>query len=206
VDGPRPTLAYRFTARASGPIVRHLLRATWEGADDLPPGGFVLAPNHLSNFDPWPIGLGLFPNRYLRFMTKAELFKLPFRPFVAALGGIPVRRGEFDRAGFATAVRLCREGQIVVLFPEGTRREKGLFRRRAPRPHTGAARIALRAGVPLVPAAVVGTDRLLRLGPVRVRYGSPVQLDDLREVDRRQAARLATERLMTAIAGLETSL
>jgi 1-acyl-sn-glycerol-3-phosphate acyltransferase len=72
-----------------------------------------------------------------------------------------------------------------------------------PRAHTGAARIALEAGVPLVPAAIIGTDRLARLGPLRVRYASPIQLDDLDDRDPSVAAREATARLMEEIARLE---
>jgi 1-acyl-sn-glycerol-3-phosphate acyltransferase len=66
------------------------------------------------------------------------------------------------------------------MFPEGTRRKKGLVKRFEARPRSGAARIALEAGVPLVPAALKGTDKLLRLGKLSVAYGPPVDIDDLR--------------------------
>jgi 1-acyl-sn-glycerol-3-phosphate acyltransferase len=92
------------------------------------------------------------------------------------------------------------------MFPEGTRRTKGLTKKFEARPRTGAARIALEAGVPLVPAAVGGTDRLLRLGKLKVAYGAPVEIDDLRELDRHEAAQEATERLMARIYELEASL
>jgi 1-acyl-sn-glycerol-3-phosphate acyltransferase len=92
------------------------------------------------------------------------------------------------------------------MFPEGTRRRKGLVKRYEARPRTGAARIALEAGVPLVPAAVSGTDRLLRLGPLRVAYGAPVELDDLHDMELRDAAQEATDRLMARIGELEASL
>jgi 1-acyl-sn-glycerol-3-phosphate acyltransferase len=93
------------------------------------------------------------------------------------------------------------------MFPEGTRRSKGLVKRHRARPRSGAARIALSAGVPLVPAAVAGTDRLLTLGPVRVTYGTPVDIDDLRASDDiRRASQEATERLMARIAELEATL
>jgi 1-acyl-sn-glycerol-3-phosphate acyltransferase len=92
------------------------------------------------------------------------------------------------------------------MFPEGTRRKKGLRKTRRPQSHTGAARIALEAGVPLVPAGIKGTDELKRLAAWRVRYGTPIDLDDLRDVDPAEAARIATERAMHAIAELEASL
>jgi 1-acyl-sn-glycerol-3-phosphate acyltransferase len=121
-------------------------------------------------------------------------------------GAFQVRRGFGDEGAIKTAIDLAREGEVVAIFPEGTRRAKGLLRRRRARPHTGAARIALEAGVPLIPAAISGTDRLLRLAPLRVVYGPPVELEDLRELDVRKGARVATNRLMTAIGELESTL
>jgi 1-acyl-sn-glycerol-3-phosphate acyltransferase len=92
------------------------------------------------------------------------------------------------------------------MFPEGTRRTKGLRKKHRAQAHTGAARIAISAGVPLVPAAIVGTDRLSRLGPLRVLYGEPVDLSGLEGRDASTAARMATERLMERIAALEDEL
>ena len=136
-------------------MLRLLYRERWRGVERLPAdGGYVLAANHWSNFDPWPLGMALFPRRYLRFMAKSELFWFPLGPFISACGAFPVRRGERDQEAVDTAVRLCREGHVVVMFPEGTRREKGLRKRHEARWRSGAARIALEAGVPLVPAGI----------------------------------------------------
>ena len=98
----------------------------------------------------------LFPRRFLRFMAKKELFWPPLGWIVRAGGGFRVDRGKRDQQAIDTAVALCREGHAVVMFPEGTRRAKGLRKRYEARWHTGAARIALEAGVPLVPAGIVG--------------------------------------------------
>ena len=166
----------------------------------------MLAANHLSNLDPWPLGMALFPRRYLRFMAKAELFWFPLGPFITACGAFPVRRGEGDAEAVATAVRLCREGHIVVMFPEGTRREKGLRKKHAARWRSGAARIALEAGVPLVPAGIAGTDELSSLARLRVAYGDPVQLRDLGSMSLEDAAHAATDRLRIAITDLEGSI
>jgi 1-acyl-sn-glycerol-3-phosphate acyltransferase len=136
-------------------------------------------------------------------MAKSELFWTPFKQFATAAGAFPVRRGEHDTAALETAAQLCREGHIVVMFPEGTRRKKGMRKKYEARAHTGAARIALEAGVPLVPAGIVGTDRLGRLARLRVAYGPPIQLDDL--AGREDAPQVATERLMAAIGELERS-
>ena len=88
-----------------------------------------------------------------------------------------------DVEALENAVRVCRQGRVMAMFPEGTRRAKGLRKKHEPRPHTGAARIALGAGVPLVPAALRWLDRLSSLGPMRLRFGPPIRLDDLRELD-----------------------
>jgi 1-acyl-sn-glycerol-3-phosphate acyltransferase len=187
--------------------VKLLFRLRATGTENLPrEGGFVLSPNHLSNLDPWPLGLPLFPNRQIRFMAKAELFGSPLRPILKFGGAFPVRRGEGDAEAIEAAVRLAREGEVVAIFPEGTRRRKGLVKKHQARPHTGAARVALEAGVPLVPAAIAGTDRLTKLGPLRVAYGPPVELDDLRDRDPREAAQVGTDRLMAAIGELEAGL
>jgi 1-acyl-sn-glycerol-3-phosphate acyltransferase len=202
-----PSPVYLLIGVLSWPIVRYVFRLRSSGLEHLPAsGGFVLAANHNSNFDPWPLGLPLFPRRYLRFMAKSELYWWPLRWILDTGGAFPVRRGERDTVAIETAVRLCRDGHIVVMFPEGTRRTKGLRKKHEARPRTGAARIALTAGVPLVPAAIRGTDRLARLGPLRVAYGRPIPLDDLDGQDARTASQTATDRLMAEIARLEASL
>lgn len=165
----------------------------------------MLSANHLSNLDPWPLGLPLFPTRFLRFMAKAELFWPPLSWVIKAGGGFRVRRGERDEEAIETATRLCREGHVVVMFPEGTRREKGLRKKHEARWRSGAARIALDADVPLVPAAIYGTNRLSRLGPLRVAYGPPISKADL-PADEREAAVVVTERLRVEIERLEASL
>jgi 1-acyl-sn-glycerol-3-phosphate acyltransferase len=203
----RPTPLYNAVAALSWPLLHVLFRLRARGLEHLPrDGGFVLACNHVSSFDPWPLGLPLWPRRFLRFMAKSELYWFPLRFVLDAAGAFPVRRGQADVEAIETAVRLVREGHVVAMFPEGTRRQKGLVKRFEARPRTGAARIALEAGAPLVPAAVAGTDRLLRLGPLRVAYGAPVDIDDLRGGDVRAGSQEATERLMARILELEASL
>ena len=200
---PRPSPMYLAIAGLSWPLLYGLFRLRAQGREHLPQGGFVLAANHNSNFDPWPLGLTLFPKRYLRFMGKSELFWVPFKYIAIAAGAFPVRRGQADLEAIEVATQLCREGHIVVMFPEGTRRKKGLRKKYEARAHTGAARIALDANVPLVPVGIVGTDRLGRLAQLRVAYGPPVPLDDLS--GREDAPQVATERLMAAIGELERS-
>jgi 1-acyl-sn-glycerol-3-phosphate acyltransferase len=177
-------------------------RKRWLGVENVPDGGFVLASNHVSSMDPFILGMPLYPRRSIRYMAKAELFNRWLAPAMRAIGTFPVRRGEVDTDAMRTAIALLQRGEIVGMFPEGTRRVKGLRKKFEPKPHPGTARIALAAGVPLVPAAVAGTDRLLRLSRVTVAYGAPIALDDLAGLPRRRAAEIATERLMAAIAEL----
>ncbi len=196
----RPSPFYNFVAFISWPLLKGPYRLHAEGVENVPEeGGFVLAANHISNFDPWPLGLPLWPRRYLRFMAKSELFWWPLGPIIRSGGAFAVRRGERDVEAMNTAIELVREGHVVVMFPHGTRQRKGLVKKYQPKSHTGAARIAQGAQAPLIPVAIAGTDRLSRFGPLRVRYGKPVETDG---VDHREA----TDRLMKAIEELGEGL
>jgi 1-acyl-sn-glycerol-3-phosphate acyltransferase len=203
----RPSALYNVIAVLSAPVLYGLYRLRVRGRENLPEaGGYVLACNHVSSFDPWPLAMPLWPRRYLRFMAKSELYWFPLTLVLRNVGAFPVHRGQHDTVAMETAVALAREGHVVAMFPEGTRRTKGLVKRHEARPRSGAARIALEAGVPLVPAAVKGTDKLTRLGALRVAYGEPVAIDDLRDGELGEAAREATSRLMDRILELEASL
>jgi 1-acyl-sn-glycerol-3-phosphate acyltransferase len=190
-----------------GPV-RRLFRFRSKGEEHLPRnGGFVLSANHMSNLDPWPLSIPLYPDRQLRFMAKVEMYKPPLKWILEPAGAFPVRRGMGDEEAIDRAIELAKAGEVVAIFPEGTRRHKGRIKKKhKARPHAGAARVALIAGVPLVPAAIGGTERLSRLGPLRVAYGPPIELDDLRDLDVRRASKIATERLMEAIHTLEQTL
>jgi 1-acyl-sn-glycerol-3-phosphate acyltransferase len=196
---PKPSPFYNVLAVGSMPVFRGLYRLQARGLEHLPSeGGYVLAANHISNLDPWPLGLPLWPRRFLRFMAKSELYWWPLRYVLDGGGAFPVRRGQADREALETAVSLARAGHVVAMFPEGTRRRKGLRKKHEAKPRTGAARIALGAGVPLVPAAIKGTDRLARLGRLRVAYGAPLPPEG--------SSQQLTERLMTEIQRLYETL
>ncbi len=194
----RPPWIYRLIAYLTLPLVYGLLRLEAKGLERLPRDGFVMAANHTSNLDPWPVGLPLFPKRPLRFMAKSELYWWPLSVVLDGAGAFKVHRGEGDVEAIETAVELVRSGEVVMMFPEGTRRKKGLRKKRTARPRTGAARIAHLAGAPLVPVAIKGTDRLSRLAKLRVAYGEPFEPG--------ADASAATERLMREIQALYESL
>jgi 1-acyl-sn-glycerol-3-phosphate acyltransferase len=179
--------------------VRIVFRYRAFGRGNLPAdGGYVIAAGHVSNLDPWPLALDLWPKRSLRFMAKSELFWFPLGPIIGACGAFKVHRGRADREAIDIAVQLARDGHVIAMFPEGTRRRKGLRKKHSAQAHSGAARIAIDAGVPLVPAGIKGTNGLRRLEAWRVRYGPPVVVsNDPAET---------TERLMAAIQELESAL
>jgi len=159
---------YSF-ARSICRVVLLLLRR-WEicGLSNLPAeGGLVLVSNHTSYWDPVVVGCAI--NRRVNYMAKSELFDIPLlSTFIRAVGTFPVRRNQLDRAAIRTAMKLLDEGQIVGVFPEGTRSHTGELLK----PHLGAAMLALKAGVPFLPVAIKGSRGVL--GKVRVNIGKPV--------------------------------
>jgi 1-acyl-sn-glycerol-3-phosphate acyltransferase len=204
---PRPSPLYSSIATVSWPILRLAFRYRARGKENLPrEGGYVLAAGHVSNLDPWALGLAIWPKRFLRFMGKSELFWFPLSLVIGGAGAFKVNRGKADREAIETAVKLARDGNVIAMFPEGTRRKKGLRKKHEAGALTGAARIALEADVPLVPAGIKGTDGLRHLAAWRVRYGAPIDIDDLRGQETSEAARTATARLMIEIHKLEESL
>jgi 1-acyl-sn-glycerol-3-phosphate acyltransferase len=197
----RPPLLYRVLAVPGGPLARLLFRPRVASRELVPVGGFVLASNHLSGFDSLALAYALYP-RALRSMAKVQLFERPLLgPLVRGLGAFPARGGRDADGAVATSARLAGAGHPVVVFPTGARRRRD----REHRPRTGAARAALQGGVPLVPAAIRGTDGWRRLRRWHVAFGPAVRLDAL-PANEAHAAREATTRLSQAIAELEAAL
>ncbi|SHJ21653.1 lysophospholipid acyltransferase family protein [Desulfofundulus thermosubterraneus] len=159
---------YRF-ARALCRVILALVRR-WEvvGAHNLPPsGGVLVVSNHVSYWDPVVVGCAL--ERQVHFIAKAELFGIPLLgPVIRALGAFPVHRGGGDRKAIRRALELLKQDRVVGIFPEGTRSKSGELLE----PHLGAAMLALRAKVPVLPVAVINTRGVF--GKVRVRIGKPL--------------------------------
>ena len=126
-------------------------------------------------------------------------------PVLRRCGIVPVRRGAGDVQAVATMIRLARDGHAVGIFPEGTRRAKGWHKTRRAVAHTGTARVALAAGVPLVPAAIAGTERLTLLRRWRMASGRPSRSRGCPRTAGWRRRELTT-RLMEAIAELEAGL
>jgi 1-acyl-sn-glycerol-3-phosphate acyltransferase len=190
--GDRRTAAWRLTEIFVIPLGRLFIGTRLHHAERVPPSGaFILAPNHTSDIDPVVMGLALYrAGRLPRFLAKASMFRAPvLGGFMRSTGMIPVERGVVGGSGrggdpIAAARRLTTEGAGVVIYPEGTlTRDPDLWPMRG---KNGAARLALQAGVPVIPAAHWGEQAILprwtkkpRLIPRRrvdVLFGDPVDL------------------------------
>lgn len=159
----RSTPFRRFVVFALGNLFKLIMKLKVHGIENLPAdGAVVLAANHVTNFDVIPMQLSL--PRPIFFMGKASLFKVPlFEAAIRDLGAFPVYRGEKDEWALRHAARVLEHGQVLGMFPEGTRSQgKGLRVAK-----TGSARLALDANCPIIPMAVIGTDSFFKRFPHR---------------------------------------
>ena len=170
-------ILYRTLWYVSQAIMRLYWRVSYEGVEHVPAEGpFVLAPVHRSFLD-FALVTGV-TRRRLCFMAKESIWKYPlFRPFLNALGAFPVRRGGPDREAMRRCMAVIDRGEALVLFPEGTRRSGPAVEDL----HEGAAYVASRTGVPIVPVGIGGSERALQKGqrlprPVKVHIvaGPPI--------------------------------
>src|SRR5579871_5025140 len=139
-------------------VLRLFSRWRVRGAARLPAkGGVLVVANHLHNADPPLLGASL-TRRRLVFMAKAELFKNSFGSLpVRLFGAFPVRRFEADLRALRSAQDLLKAGNAIVILPEGHRNRNGMALQQ---PYPGAALIALRSGVPIVPVGITGTQQI----------------------------------------------
>lgn len=178
------------------------------GKEEVPTtGGVILAANHVSYADPVFIGVALVERR-LRFMAKEELFRSAlFGALLGRLGAFPVRRGRVDHAGIRQCLRLLEQGEVLLVFPEGTRGDGMALRQ----PEEGIGLLAARAGCAVVPVHVQGTDHVLprgrripRIHPVTVYFGHPLWLASATSRrEGRWSYRRFTEQVMKEIAELQ---
>lgn len=169
-------------------------RLSVKGCENIPQNGpVILCSNHISNLDPPLVGVAC-PRRVC-FMAKAELFNHKLlRKLITSLGAFPVQRGKGDRQALRLGLQVLEKGQVLGLFPEGTRSKskhvgKGL---------TGAGFFALRSGAPVIPCAIIGSYR--PFGKMTVVFGRPISLSRMNR--ERLTAREATDEIMEAIAKL----
>jgi 1-acyl-sn-glycerol-3-phosphate acyltransferase len=157
------------------PFMRLYFRMHIAGAEHIPAEGpAIIAPNHKSFYDSFFIAA--CTRRPLRSMAKSELIDARYGRLLVRLGAFPVRRGQSDAEALETARTVLRQGELLALFPEGTRVRdpEGLGH-----PRRGAGRLALDTGAPLVPCAITGTEALFA-GPfpkprrVQIAFAEPI--------------------------------
>ena len=210
------TAIFRFFAALLLPFMYAVGRYRLHGTENVPAtGSFVVSPNHYSNIDPIVIGVAMWKTgRMPRFLAKASLFRVPvFGYFFAKAGQVPVEREGSGRSGgdpLAMAKGIAAAGHAVVIYPEGTlTRDPDSWPMRGKQ---GAVRTALDAGVPLIPVASWGAQKILpRYGKISlfprkdvdIVFGEPLDLSEYagRSRDAKAMAE-ATEKLMNAIAAL----
>lgn len=176
------------------------LRLRVEGTENIPKvGPLVIACNHLSLLDP-PV-LGTAASRKVHFMAKEELFVPVLGTIYKILGAFPVRRGGADRAAIKHGIEILESGQVLAIFPEGTRSKTGKLGKAQP----GALMMASKAKATIVPACIIGTDykRHGRIWPkVTVRFGKPIPFPQDAVVSKELLLEL-TDDMMHHIASLQ---
>ncbi|GGM16394.1 MULTISPECIES: lysophospholipid acyltransferase family protein [Micromonospora] len=202
-------LLYTISKLTVAPVLRLAFRPHVEGLEHIPKtGGAIFAGNHLSVAD--ELFLGTVVPRHLAFWAKSEYFTgtgpkgTLSRVVLTGLGAIPVERagGRAALSAFDAALPALRGGDLVAIYPEGTRSPDGrLYRGR-----TGAARLAVAAGVPIVPVGMIGTEKVQPIGArvprpgngrITIRFGKP--LDFTGRPDDRTSLREMTDELMGEI-------
>jgi 1-acyl-sn-glycerol-3-phosphate acyltransferase len=184
-------------------LFRYLSRVDVTGVEHIPENGaFVLATNHISRLDT-PL-LGATCSRQVHALVAAKYKRyLFFRWFVNSVDGIWVRRTDFDREALLEAVKILRQGKVLGVAPEGTRSPTANLQPGRP----GAAFLAARVGVPVVPVGITGTQQMLpqllrfRCPKLRVAYGKPFELPKTGRLSSEELTE-ATELIMRRIASL----
>ena len=168
-------------------INKRYVRPTYEGLENIPKdGAYILAGNHIHLLDPGPIMS--VTNRHIHFLAKSSLFKFPQSLIFNHMGLIPVNRDNKDREAYEKAIEYLNNGEIIGIYPEGTReRGRGLLPFK-----TGAVRMAYETNTPIIPFATIGKYRPFKKGLI-VRFGTPYIVkkdidksnEELREIVRR---------------------
>ncbi|GAF24420.1 MULTISPECIES: lysophospholipid acyltransferase family protein [Shouchella] len=186
---------YRFGQAVCRFVLRLLFKVEIRGKEHIPSeGGVLLCSNHISNFDP-PL-LGAFIHRQVRYMAKKELFdKKGIGKLLKGLGAFPVKRGGSDRESLRTALRILKEGDMVGLFPEGTRSKTGEIGNGL----AGAGFFAGKSDAYVIPCVIIGPYQFRKR--VILAYGEPIDMEAYRQ--QRVSAQEITDTIMTEIQRLK---
>ncbi|HUE29418.1 MAG TPA: 1-acyl-sn-glycerol-3-phosphate acyltransferase, partial [Verrucomicrobiae bacterium] len=192
-------VVYLIVRAVLQPFFHIYFRMARQGREHIPAHGpVIIASNHRSFLDPFVIGT--MARRPLYYVAKQELFRNRFQAWLlSALGAFPVRRGAGDEDSIDTAKAILARGDIVLIFPEGTRIRPGSLGK----PKRGVGRLALETGAPVVPVAVLGTEdvrRGWRIRPrkVKIRAGRPLSFPTVEHASP-ALARAVTERIWPCV-------
>ncbi|UCF78089.1 MAG: 1-acyl-sn-glycerol-3-phosphate acyltransferase [Candidatus Eiseniibacteriota bacterium] len=195
---------YRAAWRTANVIFRLLFARRVHGAEFIPRrGGFIIACNHISFWDPPLVGATV--PREVHFLAKEELFRnRAFGWLISSLNAIPIRRGPVDPGGIKAALQALRAGKGLVMFPEGGRVKEGALKPALP----GVGLLSVKADVPVVPAYVRGSDTIrravARLTRIDIAFGEPCVPPPLRGGrENRELYRAVGEEVMNRIAELK---
>lgn len=182
-------------------LFRLLFHWRVSGLENVPQGGAIIAPNHQSIWDIPLVALAL-AGRRTYFMAKSELFRNPiFARIIRTLLAFPVRRGAPDRAAIRYAIEILKQGELLTIFPEGTRSKTGELKEA----EAGLSLIAARAQVPIVPVGIKGTRQMFSrekfLPKVEIHFGEPINVQAAESADGEKPADIGVQ-VMQAIAGL----
>lgn len=182
---------YKFARIIVKIILTPLFRIETIGLENIPKeGGIVLCSNHINNLDPPVVGITM--KRPVIFMAKEELFNIPvLNKIIRLCHAFPVKRGKADREALRKGLETLREGKVLGVFPEGTRRKTGELGKGM----SGVGFFALKSDAYVIPCAIIGTYKPFR--KTKIVYGKPIPFDELR--NKKTSAEEATELIMTHI-------
>lgn len=185
---------FRFCFRI---IFKIFFRLEAKGIKNIPDkGAVILCSNHISLWDPPVVGTPL--ERKVHFMAKAELFKVPvLGQIIKRIGAFPVKRGGVSKESIKSTLLLLRNGEVLGIFPEGSRKNKEGAGKK------GAASFALKSNAVVVPVAIIGKYKLFQ--KMKVVYGKPVDLDSIKTEESAERINQATELIMSSIQELKQS-
>jgi len=182
---------YQFAKSLVWKVLNPIYRFDIHGLEHFPKtGGILVCTNHIDALDP-PV-VGITAPRPVHFMAKAELFNAPvLKPLLPKLNAFPVKRGLSDREALRTAIALLKGGEVMGLFPEGTRSKNGDLGKG----YSGAGFFALKGEADVVPCAIIGPYKAFKR--LKVVYGEPIQMQPYR--DRKASADEVTTVIMSHI-------
>ncbi|MDQ0271098.1 lysophospholipid acyltransferase family protein [Cytobacillus purgationiresistens] len=185
---------YNFTKTLVYGLLKPVYRMEVVGVENFPKeGGVLLCTNHIENMDP-PI-VGITAPRPVHFMAKEELFNVPaLGKLLPSLNAFPVKRGMSDREALRKGLKVIKDGNVLGLFPEGTRSKTGEIGKGL----AGAGFFALRSEAYVVPCAIIGPYKAFK--KLKIVYGAPIDIASLRE--RRASAEETTDLIMGEISKL----